>query len=87
MDLSLTPEEQAFAAEIRGWLDVNLELPPPFASLAEEIEWGREWQAKLARDRWVGVHWPEEFGGRGASPGPGRDLQHGVRAARVRSSR
>jgi alkylation response protein AidB-like acyl-CoA dehydrogenase len=68
MDLSLSPEEQAFAAEIRGWLEANLELPPPFASLAEEIEWGREWQAKLARDRWIAIHWPAEFGGRGASP-------------------
>jgi alkylation response protein AidB-like acyl-CoA dehydrogenase len=68
VDLSLSPEEQAFAAEVRGWLESNLELPPQFASLDEEIEWGRAWQAKLARDRWVGIHWPVEFGGRGASP-------------------
>jgi alkylation response protein AidB-like acyl-CoA dehydrogenase len=68
MDLSLSPEEQAFAAEIRGWLEANLELPPRFPSLAEEVEWGRAWQAKLARDRWVAIHWPAEFGGRGASP-------------------
>ena len=68
MDLSLSPEEQAFAAEIRTWLETNLEVPPPFASLAEEIEWGRTWQAKLARDRWIAIHWPVEFGGRGASP-------------------
>lgn len=68
MDLSLSAEEQAFAAEIRGWLEANLELPPPFATLAEEVEWGRAWQAKLARDRWIAVHWPAEFGGRGASP-------------------
>ncbi len=68
MDLSLSPEEQVFAAEIRGWLDANLELPPPFTSLAEEIEWGRAWQAKLARDRWIAIHWPAEFGGRDASP-------------------
>jgi alkylation response protein AidB-like acyl-CoA dehydrogenase len=68
MDLSLSPEEQAFAAEIRAWLEANLELPPPFSSLAEEIHWGRAWQAKLARDRWVAIHWPAEFGGRGASP-------------------
>src|ERR687887_1798994 len=68
MDLSLSPEEREFAAEIRRWLDANLELPPPFTSLAEEIEWGREWQAKLARDRWIAIHWPAEFGGRGASP-------------------
>ena len=26
------------------------------------------WQAKLAADRWVGIHWPAEYGGRGASP-------------------
>jgi alkylation response protein AidB-like acyl-CoA dehydrogenase len=68
MDLSLSPEERAFAAEIRSWLDANLELPPSFASLGEEIEWGRAWQAKLARDRWVAIHWPVEFGGRSASP-------------------
>src|SRR5256886_5055267 len=68
MDLSLSPEEQAFAAEIRRWLEANLDLPPSFSSLAEEIEWGRAWQAKLARDRWIAIHWPAEFGGRGASP-------------------
>src|SRR5688572_8104734 len=68
VDLSFTEEEQAFADEIRAWLEANLELPPSFASLEEEIEWGRQWQAKLARDRWVGIHWPAEYGGRGASP-------------------
>ena len=68
MDLSFTPEEQAFAAEIRAWLAVHLELPPSFATLDEEIAWGRAWQAKLAADRWVGIHWPSEYGGRGASP-------------------
>jgi alkylation response protein AidB-like acyl-CoA dehydrogenase len=68
VDLSFTPEEQAFAGEIRAWLDANLELPPAFTSLDEEIAWGRRWQAKLAADRWVGIHWPAEYGGRGASP-------------------
>ena len=68
MDLSFTPEEQAFAEEIRAWLAANLELPPTFDSLEEEVAWGREWQAKLAADRWIGIHWPAEYGGRGASP-------------------
>src|SRR5882757_3863699 len=68
MDLSFSPEETAFAAEIRSWLAANLELPPRFASLEDEIAWGRAWQAKLAADRWVGIHWPEAYGGRGASP-------------------
>jgi alkylation response protein AidB-like acyl-CoA dehydrogenase len=68
MDLGFTADEDAFAREIRAWLAANVELPPPFATIAEEIEFGRRWQARLARDRWVGIHWPEEFGGRGASP-------------------
>jgi alkylation response protein AidB-like acyl-CoA dehydrogenase len=68
MDLSFTEEEQAFALEIRSWLAANLELPPGFASLEEQIAWGREWQARLAADRWVGIHWPAEYGGRAATP-------------------
>ncbi|HEU5301510.1 MAG TPA: acyl-CoA dehydrogenase family protein [Acidimicrobiia bacterium] len=68
MDLSFSSEEQAFAAEVRAWLEANLEVPPPFATLDDEVAWGRQWQARLAADRWVGIHWPEEYGGRGASP-------------------
>ena len=68
MDLSFSAEEGAFAAEIRAWLAANLERPPRFTNLADEVEWGRAWQAKLAADRWVGIHWPNEYGGRGASP-------------------
>ena len=68
MDLSFTPEEEAFAREIRAWLAANLDPPPRFEALDDEIAWGRSWQARLAADRWIGVHWPEEYGGRGASP-------------------
>jgi alkylation response protein AidB-like acyl-CoA dehydrogenase len=68
VNLAFTEAEEAFASEIRAWLDANLEVPPPFSSLDEEIAWGRTWQARLATDRWVGIHWPEEYGGRGASP-------------------
>ena len=68
MDLSFTAEEEAFAAEVREWLDANLELAPAFDTLADEIAWGREWQRRLAAGRWVGLHWPVEYGGRGASP-------------------
>jgi alkylation response protein AidB-like acyl-CoA dehydrogenase len=68
MDLDFSPEERAMAADVRSWLATNLELPPPFADLAEEVAWGKRWQAKLADARWVGIHWPREYGGRGASP-------------------
>jgi alkylation response protein AidB-like acyl-CoA dehydrogenase len=68
VNLAFTAEEQAFAVEVRAWMAEHLELPPPFDSLDDEVEWGRRWQATLARDRWVGIQWPVEYGGRGASP-------------------
>jgi alkylation response protein AidB-like acyl-CoA dehydrogenase len=68
VDLSFSAAERAFAAEVRQWLTDHLEPPPPFASIEEEVEWGRRWQATLAAGRWVGIHWPREYGGRGASP-------------------
>jgi alkylation response protein AidB-like acyl-CoA dehydrogenase len=68
VDLSFTPAEAAFRAEIRDWLAAHLELPPPFADVDDEISWGSAWQATMAHARWVGIHWPEEYGGRGASP-------------------
>ena len=68
MDLSFTSDEQAFAAEIRAWLAEHVEPVPTFETLEEEVEWGRRWQARLAADRWIAIHWPREYGGRGASP-------------------
>jgi alkylation response protein AidB-like acyl-CoA dehydrogenase len=74
MDLSPTPEERALRDETRAWLRANLPweygkgLPPRFDDLADEVAFGRDWQAKLAGGRWVGVAWPEEYGGRGAGP-------------------
>jgi alkylation response protein AidB-like acyl-CoA dehydrogenase len=68
VDLSFTPAEQAFALEVRAWLAANVEVPDRFATIADEVEFGRHWQARLATGRWVGIHWPEAYGGRGASP-------------------
>jgi alkylation response protein AidB-like acyl-CoA dehydrogenase len=68
VDLSFSAEEQEFAAEVRAWLAANLGDVPTFATFDDEVEWGREWQARLAAERWVGLHWPAEYGGRGASP-------------------
>jgi alkylation response protein AidB-like acyl-CoA dehydrogenase len=68
MDLAFSPEEQAFAAEVRTWLATHAKVPRRFENIAAEVEFGRRWQAELAADRWVGIHWPHEYGGRGASP-------------------
>jgi hypothetical protein len=68
VDLSFTDAELSFAAEARAWLAAHLGEVPAFADLDEEIAWGRGWQARMAADRWVGIYWPEAYGGRGASP-------------------
>jgi alkylation response protein AidB-like acyl-CoA dehydrogenase len=68
VNLAFSADEQVFAAEIRAWLAEHLETPPRFATLDDEIAWGRAWQATLARDRWVGIQWPATFGGRDATP-------------------
>ncbi|HXQ20439.1 MAG TPA: acyl-CoA dehydrogenase family protein, partial [Candidatus Acidoferrales bacterium] len=67
MDLSFSPAEEAFRAELRSWLSANLprETREP-ETLAEEVASLVRWQRRLFGGRWVGVHWPKEYGGRGA---------------------
>jgi alkylation response protein AidB-like acyl-CoA dehydrogenase len=74
MNLAPTAEQEQFRADCRAWLQTNLPWeygkgsPPRFDDLGDEVAYLREWQAKLAEGRWVGVTWPEEYGGRGAGP-------------------
>jgi alkylation response protein AidB-like acyl-CoA dehydrogenase len=71
MDLRTTAEQETLRNEFRTWLIEHLPwpygegLPPRFDDLAETVAFGRRWQAALAADRWVGVTWPVELGGRG----------------------
>jgi alkylation response protein AidB-like acyl-CoA dehydrogenase len=67
-----TQDLEAFRTELRSWLAANIpddirmehaaKLPEP-----ERVRRLRQWQAKLAEARWVGITWPTEYGGRGAS--------------------
>ena len=74
VDLTPTAAQESFRADVRAWLVEHLPweygqgLPPRFDDLAEEVEFLRSWQGKLASGGWVGVAWPEEYGGRGAGP-------------------
>ena len=57
-----------FRDEFRSWLSDH---PPPEVEIAttrEEAEMLREWQRTLHSGHWVGINWPIEHGGRGASP-------------------
>jgi len=73
MDLDLTAEEQRFRDEFRAWLEANIpnewsgvDVREPESS-RQRFEFLRAWQKKMAVAGWVGIHWPREYGGRGAS--------------------
>ena len=89
MDLTPTPEQAAFRAEIRAWLEEHLPwdygqgLPPRFDDLGEEVAFLRRWQASLAEGGWVGVAWPKEYGGRGAGPAEHFIVQEELARARA----
>jgi len=65
MDMSYTPEEEAFRARVREWLEQN--VPPP-GSLTDDLEAMRAWQRKLHAAGLLAVSWPKEYGGAGLSP-------------------
>jgi len=73
MDFNFTPEDEAFRTEFRAWLEKN--APKQGFENADSIaedddeDWNRRvaWYRKLCEGRWVGIDWPREYGGRGAS--------------------
>ena len=66
MDLTLSPNEQAFRDELRGWLDENHPGEEPTGDEAA-FEFRKEWQRKLHAAHYAGLSWPQEYGGRGAT--------------------
>jgi alkylation response protein AidB-like acyl-CoA dehydrogenase len=69
--LKETPEEQAFRRDLRAWLDERLPtLPPepPFEDWAAKRAYDTGWQRRLFDAGYAGISWPEEYGGRGATP-------------------
>src|SRR5215211_3424399 len=66
MDLTLTPEEEAFRDEVRAWLEENHPGAEPDSEEAKFV-FRRNWQRKLHEAGWAGISWPKEYGGRGAT--------------------
>jgi len=66
VDLTFSDTQLAFRDELRAWLDAN---PPGAAPEGDDARyaWARDWQRRLHEGGWAGVHWPKEYGGRGAS--------------------
>ena len=68
MDLTFTPEEDAFRQEARAWLEAQVpKTPLKSMDTAEGFEQHRRWERTLNQGRWAMVTWPIEYGGRGAS--------------------
>ena len=67
MQLSYTPEQNAFRAEVRAWLAAHAPSSPLASyDTREGFEQHRQWEARLAQGGWSSVTWPKELGGRGS---------------------
>jgi alkylation response protein AidB-like acyl-CoA dehydrogenase len=94
MDLTYTPEQQAFRAEVRAWLEAHVPAAPleHFDATREGFEAHRAWERTLKSGDWGMVTWPRDYGGRGLdliqwlifeeeyyrSGAPGRVNQNGI---------
>ena len=66
MDLTLSPSEQSFRDELRGWLAENHPGDDPPGEDAA-FDHRRQWQRQLYDAGYAGFSWPKEYGGRGAT--------------------
>jgi alkylation response protein AidB-like acyl-CoA dehydrogenase len=65
--LSFTADEERFRSELRAWLGANLpaEAVPDDEDARRDFQ--RAWQRTLAAAGYVGIQWPKQYGGRGAT--------------------
>jgi alkylation response protein AidB-like acyl-CoA dehydrogenase len=72
MDFNYSPEQETYRTQVRAWLEAN--QPPPLTveerdRVNEDLLWERnkKWHKRLYAGGWVGLNWPKEYGGRGAT--------------------
>src|SRR5207245_9339068 len=74
MDFRLSPAEARFQREVHDWLVANLPAgwgTPAYRKPeepAEQVRFARWRQGRLHEGGWARLHWPREYGGRGAPP-------------------
>ncbi|RAK58753.1 acyl-CoA dehydrogenase [Phenylobacterium hankyongense] len=71
MDFNDTPEEAAYRAQVRTWLEANA----PKRATGDDLEGGgdsmaasKAWQARKAAAGYAQITWPKEWGGQGGNP-------------------
>jgi len=77
MDFNYTPQEEAFRKEVRDWLAESMkelpkwygrrDIPGPEIDSEEYHQFSLWWHRKLYDAGFVGLAWPKEYGGRGAT--------------------
>ncbi len=77
MDFKYSAEAEAFRQEFRTWLEANMPRRRPESDdeagsdfvRTNEDDWrfSLAWHRKMNSGGWVGVNWPKEYGGRGAT--------------------
>jgi alkylation response protein AidB-like acyl-CoA dehydrogenase len=71
VELRYSEADEAFRAELRAWLQATLPAlapEPARDAWADRRKWDTDWQRRLFDAGYAGLHWPKEYGGRGASP-------------------
>ncbi|MHB8658147.1 MAG: acyl-CoA dehydrogenase family protein [Solirubrobacteraceae bacterium] len=67
MDLTFNERELAFRDELRAWFAEHDPGTEPEGDEDAGYAWRRDFQRRLADGGWAAVHWPREYGGRGAT--------------------
>ena len=74
MDFNYSAEAEAFRRDFRRWLEANVPLRSqseraPEFMLGDTSDWEfhLQWHKKMHAAGWVGISWPREYGGRGAT--------------------
>ncbi|MCP5041794.1 MAG: acyl-CoA dehydrogenase, partial [bacterium] len=75
MDFNDSPEEAAYRAKARAWLDKNATVRDPNAPKANMLDEAegdliakaKAWQLKKSEEGWACLRWPKEYGGQAAS--------------------
>ena len=67
MDLTFSERELAFRDAVRTWLEDNHPGEEPEGDEDARFAWRRDFQRRLADAGYAAVHWPPEYGGRGAT--------------------
>ncbi len=67
MDLRFSPEDEQYRQKLRGWLEAHVPQERPPKDQDAEFAYRRAWQRQLYAGGLVGINWPKEYGGQGAT--------------------